>query len=140
MDGAPYTNTAEALERCQTAFVRREAFLNLFQSRDRVLLPFLRHICQVLIETQIRLTRVGLSDARSRMAALLLELGERHGRPGPKGITIDLALRRGELAALAGLSPETVMRLLSEFQRGGIVTVQGRRLTLKKPDRLRAFL
>ncbi|MEE9183051.1 MAG: uroporphyrinogen decarboxylase family protein [Acidimicrobiia bacterium] len=49
-------------------------------------------------------------------------------------------LRRGELAALAGLSPETAMRLLSEFKREGLLEVQGRRLTLKSSERLRALL
>ncbi|MFQ5881402.1 MAG: Crp/Fnr family transcriptional regulator [Candidatus Methylomirabilales bacterium] len=140
VEGAAYTNTAEALETCQTAFVRREAFLDLLQGGDRVFLPLLRQICQVLMETQIRLSRVVLSDARTRMAAQLLELGERYGRAGPKGISVNLPLRRAELAALVGLSPETAMRLLSEFRREGFLEVQGRRLTLKAPERLRALL
>ncbi len=140
LEGTPYTTTAEALESCQSAFVRRETFLDLLQSRNQILLPLLQHICQVLIETQIRLARVALSDARTRLAAQLLELAERFGRPGPKGITLHLALRRGELAALAGLSPETAMRLLSEFKREGLLDIQGRRLTLKSPERLRALL
>jgi CRP/FNR family transcriptional regulator len=140
LEGAPYTNTAEALDTCQSAFVRREAFLDLLQKRDRVLLPLLRHICQVLIETQVRFTHVALSDARTRLAAQLLELADRYGQPGAKGTTLNLALRRGELAALVGLSPETAMRLLSQFQREGLIEVHGRRLTLKSPERLRALL
>ncbi len=140
LDGAPYTNTAEALDTCQSAFVRREAFLELLQKRDRVLLPILRHVCQVLIDTQVRFTHVALSDARTRMAAQLLDLADRYGQPGSKGTMLNLSLRRGELAALVGLSPETAMRLLSQFQREGLLEVHGRRLTLKSPDRLRALL
>ncbi len=140
LDGAPYTNTAEALEPCQSAFVRREAFLELLQKRDRVLLPIFRHICQVLIDTQIRFTHVALSDARTRLAAQLLDLADRYGQAGPKGTTLSLSLRRGELAAMVGLSPETAMRLLSQFQREGLLEVHGRRLTLKSLDRLRALL
>lgn len=140
IEGASYTNTAEALEPCQSAFVRPEAFLEALQSRDRVLLVFLRHICQVLIDTQVRFTHVALSDARTRLAAQLLDLAERYGQPGAKGTTVSLSLRRGELAALVGLSPETAMRLLSQFQREGLLEVRGRRLTLKSPERLRALL
>jgi CRP-like cAMP-binding protein len=140
LERTPYTSTAEALESCQTAFVRREAFLDLLQSRDQILLPLLRHICEVLIETQVRLSRIALSDARTRMAAQLLELAERYGKPGPKGTILHLPLRRAELAALAGLSPETAMRLLSQFQREGLLAVQGRRLTLTSPEKLRALL
>lgn len=140
LDGAPYTNTAEALDTCQSAFVRREAFLELLQKRDRVLIPLLRHICQVLIDTQIRFTHVALSDARTRLASQLLDLADRYGEPGAKGTTLTLSLRRGELAALVGLSPETAMRLLSQFQREGLLEVHGRRLTLKSLERLRALL
>jgi CRP-like cAMP-binding protein len=140
LDGAPYTNTAEALDTCQSAFVRREAFLELLQNRDRVLLPLLQHVCQVLIDTQVRFAHVALSDARTRLAAQLLALADRYKQPGAKGTTLNISLRRGELAALVGLSPETAMRLLSQFQREGLLEVQGRRLTIKSPERLRALL
>jgi CRP/FNR family transcriptional regulator len=140
LEEAAYTNTAEALEACQTGFVRREAFLDLLENRNRILLPLLRHICQVLIETQVRFTHVALGDARTRMAAQLLDLAERYGTPAAKGITLDLPLRRAELASLVGLSPETAIRLLSQFQREGLLEVQGRRLTIKAPERLRALL
>jgi CRP/FNR family transcriptional regulator len=141
LDGAAYTNTAEAIETSQTAFVRREAFLDLVENRNRLLLPLLRHICQVLVETQVRFTHVALGDARTRMAAQLLDLAERYGTPAARGIiTLDLPLSRAELAALVGLSPETAMRLLSQFQREGLLEVQGRRLTIKAPERLRALL
>jgi CRP/FNR family transcriptional regulator len=140
LEGVPYTNTAEALDTSQSTFIRREAFLKLLQRRDRVLLPLLRHICRVLIETQVRFTHVALSDARTRMAAQLLELADRYGQPGARGIALQLTLRRGELAALVGLSPETAMRLLSQFQREGLLEVHGRRLTIKAPEQLRSLL
>lgn len=140
LDATLYTNTAEALEPCQSAFVRREAFVQLLETRDRVALPLLRHICRVLIEMQVRFTHVALSDARTRLAAQLLDLAERDGKPGAKGTTLNLSLRRGELAALVGLSPETAMRLLSQFQREGLLETHGRRLTLKSLDGLRALL
>lgn len=140
LEEAPYTNTAEAVENSRTAFVRREAFLDLLQSRERVLLPILQHICHVLIETQIRLARVALSGGRTRIAAQLLEFAKRYGRPSPRGVTLDLPLRRSELAALVGVSPETATRLLSQFQRDGLVEVQGRRLILKSQERLRGLL
>ena len=140
LDGTPYTNTAEALDTCQSTFIRRDAFLDLLQRRDQVLLPLLRHICRVLIETQGRFTHVALSDARTRMAAQLLELAERYGQPAALGITIQLTLRRAELASLVGLSPETAMRLLSQFQREGLLEIHGRRLTIKASEKLRAML
>jgi CRP/FNR family transcriptional regulator len=140
LEGVAFTNTAEALETCQSAFIRREALLELLESRDELLVPLLQHLCRVLIETQVRFAHVALCDARTRMAAELCELAERYGQPGSKGITVHLGLRRSELAALVGLSPETTMRLLGQFQREGFLEVHGRRLTIKALERLRSLL
>jgi CRP-like cAMP-binding protein len=139
LEGVPYVTTAEALEPCQTAFVRREAFLDLLRERSRLALDLLQRLCHTLIETQNRLSRLALSDARTRMAAQLLDFADQYGRPGPQGITLQLAMRRSELAALVGLSPETAMRLLSRFQQEGLLKVEGRRLTITSPERLRAL-
>lgn len=48
-------------------------------------------------------------------------------------------MSRAELAALAGLSPETGMRLLSQFKSEGLLEVNGRRVTLLQPDALGAL-
>ena len=90
----------------------------------------------MLQTAQTGLARMALTDARSRLAGLLLDLGRRHGKPTAAGMTCPLSLSRAELGAMIGLTPETTMRLLSEFRGEGIVLTDGRTLTLTQPDRL----
>jgi CRP/FNR family transcriptional regulator len=73
---------------------------------------------------------------RERLARTLLDVGERHGVRTPEGITLALELQRQEWAELVGTSRETVVRLLTGFCREGLISVQGRRITLRDPDRL----
>ncbi len=73
------------------------------------------------------------------MAGLLLELGRRYGQPTPEGIALSLSVNRGELAAMIGLTPETAMRLLSQFRDEGIVRADRRQVVLVQPERLEAL-
>jgi CRP-like cAMP-binding protein len=44
-----------------------------------------------------------------------------------------------ELAALVGLSPETAMRLLSEFKSDGLLRLDGRQITVVSREKLGAL-
>jgi CRP/FNR family transcriptional regulator len=61
-------------------------------------------------------------SAESRAARLFLTLAERMGRKTPEGTVIPLALSRQELADLIGTTLETAIRLMSRWQKEGVVT------------------
>ena len=54
-------------------------------------------------------------------------------------MNLDLELSRSELAAMVGLSPETAMRLLSEFKADGLLRLEGRHITILSRDKLAAL-
>lgn len=137
--GSHYVGTARALEDSQAAFVGRDELLGLLRSHDGMAVSLLQHLSRVLASIQENLARLALADARSRMAGLLLELGRRYGRPTDEGITLRLAVSRSELAAMIGLTPETAMRLLSQFRDEGILRTDGRHVVLLGPERLEAL-
>jgi len=139
MDGQPYGATAEPLEDCHTAFIKRGDFLAFLNGGGGIASRFLLHFCRTLIETQGRLARMGLGDARARLAATLLDLTQRYGKPTKGGVNLDLELSRSELAAMVGLSPETAMRLLSEFKGDGLLRLDGRQIIILSRDKLAAL-
>ena len=61
-------------------------------------------------------------SAESRAARLFLTLAERMGRKTADGTVIPLALSRQELADLIGTTLETAIRLMSRWQKEGVVT------------------
>jgi CRP/FNR family transcriptional regulator len=139
IEGARYVGSARALEDSQVAFVAREQFLQMLRSHAGMAVNLLIHVCRILVSTQTHLTRLALADARSRMAGLLLDLGRRYGRPTREGTLVSLCVSRGELAAMVGLTPETAMRLLSEFREAGLVCTDRRHVILVQPERLEAL-
>lgn len=60
-------------------------------------------------------------SAESRAARLFLTLAERMGRKTAEGTIIPLALSRQELADLIGTTLETAIRLMSRWQKEGVV-------------------
>lgn len=133
-----YRATAQVLEEGQASFIRREDLLGFMEKGNGMSTRFLFHLCQLLIQAQDRLARMALGDARERLAGVLLDLARDYGRRTLRGTDIELNMSRAELAALAGLSPETAMRLLSQLKNDGLIEVDGRRLTLLQPDALGA--
>ena len=83
---------------------------------------------------------LGSMNAEERLAAFLLNLAERHRRRGYSTIEFVLRMTREELGSYLGLKLETVSRLFSRFQEGGLVQVHGRTVKLLDPIALRQLI
>jgi len=81
-------------------------------------------------------TQVALSchTARQRLAEVLVNLASGIGHRVSEGI--ELTLRNEDLASAAGLTHFTVSRMMSEWQRSGLVTKTRGKVLLPSPERL----
>jgi CRP/FNR family transcriptional regulator, nitrogen oxide reductase regulator len=82
--------------------------------------------------------RVSLStdNAQSRIAHLLLSLACGVGKTGPEGIEISVG--NEDLASGASVTPFTVSRILSSWQREGILRKKRGKVILEQPEYLAA--
>ncbi|HEV2124552.1 MAG TPA: helix-turn-helix domain-containing protein, partial [Chloroflexota bacterium] len=65
---------------------------------------------------------------------------ESHGRQTAQGIVLEIQLTQQDMAAMIGATRESVNKQLGAFRDRGIVTVDRQRITIVKPDALRARL
>jgi CRP/FNR family transcriptional regulator, nitrogen oxide reductase regulator len=75
-------------------------------------------------------------SARQRLATVLVNLASGMGRKVSGGIELDV--RNEELANEANVTPFTASRLLSEWQRNGMVVKNRGKVLLRSPERLLA--
>ena len=75
-------------------------------------------------------------DARGRIAHLLLSLACGIGIAGPDGV--ELRVKNEDLAAGANVTLFTASRVLSEWQRAGVLTKHRGLLVMRRPDLLLA--
>lgn len=69
-------------------------------------------------------------EVSTRLATLLSNLGERFGRQNGTGILIDVRLTHQDLANMIASTREAVSKVMSEFQREGVIENRNRRIAI----------
>lgn len=87
-------------------------------------------------EMQARFRELATERVEQRLARALLRLATQSGRRTEAGVTIELALTRQDLAELTGTTLYTASRVLSSWERQGIIRTGRERVTLSDPHGL----
>ncbi len=131
-----YGTTATIIEDATICFIPRDAFLSTLLSNT----PFFKRITKALSHElgilQEKLTDSTQKSIRERLAYILLQLSQSFGVEGNESRKIDLVLSREEIAGLVGTATESVIRLLSEFKKDGLIQLEGKRIIIKDPKGL----
>jgi CRP-like cAMP-binding protein len=76
------------------------------------------------------------SSSQARLAFILAEMAGRWGRTTARGVEIDLRLSQEDLAAMVGLSRQSMATLLGRLRREGVIDTRYARLTILDLDKL----
>lgn len=125
-----YSNTASIVEDAKICFVPKEIFLKILTEDTRFHRRITKALCQDLGVMEEKLTDATQKTIRERLAFTLLKLSDSYGVEGPEKSRIDLNLTREEIAGLVGTATETVIRLLSEFKKDGLIDLQGKKIII----------
>lgn len=128
--GGRHSDTAIALEESQVCVMPYV----LIEPMAREV-PALQHGLHASLSGQIEhnhraMMMLGSMSAEERVATFLVNLSRRLLRSGLSGRDLQLRMTRGDIGSYLGLSLETVSRLLSIFQRNGLVQVQQKHLRI----------
>jgi CRP-like cAMP-binding protein len=122
--GTTYGSSAVCLRRSRVLVVDAPS-LRLLIERERG--PVDALVTNLAIRVR-RLTRavqvLSAGNVERRLARVLVGLVDRVGEPFPGGVLVPLRLRRGDLAALAATSSESVSRKLGTWSRSGWIVPQ----------------
>jgi len=124
--GQSYAATAETLESCQLDFIGGEQLLKLLEQDNRAYVGVAQALSRKLssVVEHTRLLFLSQSVAE-RLARLLVKWCDEEGRNTAHGIRLNPGLTHEEMAQMICASRETVTRLLSEFRRRDILTLDG---------------
>ena len=81
----------------------------------------------------------GDHSADERMAAFLVNLGDRYAARGLSATQFRLSMARADIANYLRLAAETVSRVLGRFREQKLIAIDGRKVELLDPPRLRAL-
>ncbi len=140
LDGAPRDATVTAQRPVSVRLVPRQVFLDLLKREPAAVEGLLRTLAGLVRAGNTRHADfVGL-DVPGRLAKWLLRhAGDAGTGTVREGATVELQGSQGELAAELGTTRSTLNRALHDFESLGLITLNRERITLRKPERLRAY-
>ncbi len=140
IDNSPYPASAETLAPSQVGFVLQSEFLRFLRTHAEVSLRVAEHLSMELRKAweQTRLLALAPSAA-AKLAQLLLNWAENHGRAAREGVRVSLNMTQEEIGQTIGASRETVSRLLADFKRQRLISVRGHSVLILHTERLRAL-
>lgn len=131
-----YPDSAAAIEDSAVSFIPQDDFIHVlhrspaFNSR---LLKALSHEFTVLVNS---ISVIAQRTAPERLAIALIVLREKYKEESADEKDIILNISRMDLANMAGIAQENVIRLLKEFKEEGIVETDGRKIWVRDIKRL----
>jgi CRP/FNR family cyclic AMP-dependent transcriptional regulator len=136
ISGSKYEVTAETIEPTQVNCIRRDDFLTFVERHGQGSLHAARALSEEYKSAFFDARRLALSgSAAGRLAGVLLGWGKA-AAPGEEEMRFTMALTHEELGSLAGISRETVTRVLGRFRKEKLIQIRGSSMTLLAPARL----
>ena len=130
-----YMASATALENCEICFIPKTDILDLLKTNPNFSFSLLELLSSDLKHAESQITNMAQKHVRERIAETLLLLKEAYGFLSD-GESIDSTLTRKEIASIAGTTTETTIRILSEFQKDKIITLERKVIKIKQLKRL----
>ena len=132
-EGRPFPASAIALVPTDVLSISRADFFSLIARHPEIARGLLLGLTRRLIELTQKLAQLSSGGVEYRLAALFLKLADHMGQRGPEGVTIPLALSRQDVADMVGTTIETAIRIMSRWNRDGVVRTE--RSSFLIPDR-----
>ncbi len=136
--------SAETISPCITKSIPRTEFIRVMKTNPDLSLIAARAIAREYQSAFLSARRLALhTSAAGKLASTLLDWaraddGSHCPTPANLPISFHMQLSQEDLGSMAGLSRETVSRLLTRFRREGLVYQSDDRMTLNNPSRLEA--
>lgn len=131
----PFPATAIALEPCGVISIPSREFFSLLEKRPEITRRLLAGLTMRLMALNRRLADM-TGSVEQRIARLFSTLAERLGEPGENGVFVRIALSRRDIADLVGTTVETAIRVMSRFQKEGIVETEKKGFLIRNPAAL----
>lgn len=131
--GAVYPACAQALEDSSSLAIRSDEFHRFLEQHPHLSFGLMQLMTGYIQEMQNRYRESVTEKVEQRIARVLLRLAGQSGARVEDGIRIELAFSRQDLAEMAGTTFYTVSRVLSAWEKQGLISTGRERVTLTHP-------
>lgn len=137
----PYPVFAEALVDTLLLHINRHAVIDLLEQDSSFARRMLAGLSMRLHSLVQDVESYSLRSTTQRVIGFLLRHGEEDSAAAPANAALTIALPTSKqvLASRLSLTPETLSRIFHDLSSSGLISVQGRQITIHDLQRLREF-
>jgi CRP/FNR family transcriptional regulator len=130
---------AEAVTESRVAGIQKASLERVIRSDPAFALKLFSSLSERLRQSDEVIESLLYREVSTRLATLLLNLDERFGEENGAGRLIDVRLTHQDLANMIASTREAVSKVMSEFQRDGVVESRNRRIAIIDGDALAEY-
>ncbi len=129
LSGEQYTASAFALEETDICYIPKETFFQILENNATLSIQFMKLLAFDLKEAEEKIINLAQKPVRERLAEALLFLKNIYGLEEDQK-TLKVSMKREDIANIAGTSVESTIRTLSEFNKDGLIKIEGKKIKL----------
>ncbi|TRX16393.1 Crp/Fnr family transcriptional regulator [Flavobacterium franklandianum] len=131
----PANLSAVALEDMEVCFIPKSEVLSMFDNNNQFSMNMMKTICGDLKDADEHMISISQKTVKERLAETLVYLQETFGKNEDGSLHIQLS--REELAGMIGTATESCIRLLSDFNKIGLIGLIGKKIIIKDIAKLK---
>ncbi|MBW7958925.1 MAG: Crp/Fnr family transcriptional regulator [Candidatus Promineofilum sp.] len=136
-DDDTYSDTAIAQTAACTLSISKSDFRSILARYPTVALAILDITSKRLHEAHETIRQISAHTVEERTAHTLVKLAEKLGEPHDVGLLIQTPLSREDLAGMVSSTPESVSRIISQFQKADLIDTGRQWIAITNLPRLR---
>lgn len=131
LSGDLYSCSATALEKSQICYIPKDVFVQLVGKNSKLALEIIHLFSNELKKIESNLTKFTQRPVKERVAQSLVLLKNKYGFEADQK-TINISIKREDLANMAGTTRETATRVLYHLQEMNIIRLVGKKIIINE--------
>jgi CRP/FNR family transcriptional regulator, nitrogen oxide reductase regulator len=134
--GINFPVTAKVVEDCRVLAWDQETMKRMMVCYPQISLNAIQILSTYILGFQNRIRELTTERVERRIVRALLRVAQQAGRKVDKGVVIDLALTRQDLAEMAGTTIYTISRTLTKLEAENLIEWKSDGILVKAPHKL----
>ena len=126
LQNIPYEESATAMESCELMAVPKDELKEVLNKNHRVNFDLINLLSDNISEIKDQLLQMAYGSVRKKTAATIVQFAEKMNKKNNESIKIS----RSDLASVAGIATESLIRTLSAFNKEGLIDIEGRNIKI----------
>jgi len=135
-ENIPYQESATAVDEVEIAGISKNELKEILGKNQAVSLELMNVLSDHLSDVKEQLLQMAYSSVRKKTAQTIIQFAEALNK-NPEDI---IKISRNDLASVAGIATESLIRTLSEFKKRELIEIEGRNIRILDLDGLQSVI